>query len=319
MQRVRGSAGTFWAAVGRRLLLALGGSLVVALAVLTINVGAASAAHVVALGDVDPFHQCPPVGSDTGCAQLIVVNANGTTTVLVDPAQGPYEGVDDSLIGVQNNSGHSLSKLNLGSPSGADIMGFDGDGICTPSQWPAATTQTTPPGCPNPALGIGFGLTGYEGPGTYFSNISSNQETGTINFNPALRFGGSAYFALEEALTAGQLRASEDGPIAGAISVSGSTVQFQLTCAGKSGCSGKARLVSRVSGKKISGKLTGRGHLVVIGSAPLSIRAGLTATVTVKPNTTGKSMLTLHPGGFNATLRVVSGGATYSIKIVKLR
>lgn len=300
-------------------LLALGGAFLLALAVLTANTGAASAAQATALGDSDPFHQCPPVGSDTGCAQLIEVNSNGTTKVLVDPVQGPYDGVDDSLIGVQNNSGHSLSKVNLGSPTGSDIFGFDGDGICYPSNWPAATTQNTPPGCPDPVDGLGFGLTGYEGPGTYFSNMSSNQETGTVNFNPALKFGGWAYFGLEEALTAGQLRASQDGPIPGPFTLSGRSVQFQLTCAGTSNCKGRARLVVKQHGSQVSSNvLTGKGHLVIIGSVTISISSGSTSNVVVKPNTTGNQLLNHNHNGFKATVRVVSNGVTYSLGLVKL-
>lgn len=305
--------------VGRGLLFALGGAFLLALAVLTASIGTASAAQATALGDSNPFHQCPPVGSDTGCAQLIVVNANGSTSVLVDPIQGPYDGSDDTLIGVQNNSGHSLSKLNVGSPSGSDIFGFDGDGICYPANWPAATTQNTPPGCPNPVQGVGFGPTGYEGPGTSFSTVSSNLQTGAVNFSPALKFGGSAYFGLEEALTAGQLRASQVGPIPGPFTVSGRSVQFQLTCVGTSGCKGRARLVVKQHGSQVSGNvLTGKGRLVIIGSVAMSISSGSTSNVVIKPNTTGNQLLKRNRNGFKTTVHVVSNGATYSLGLVKL-
>ena len=84
----------------------------------------------------------------------------------VDPAAPPngYDGVEDTLIGVQNNSGRPISSINLASTT-ASIFGFDQDGICDPSSWPAPTTTNTPPGCPGPQ---GFGPTGYEGPGTSF-------------------------------------------------------------------------------------------------------------------------------------------------------
>src|SRR6267378_6957726 len=60
-----------------------------------------------------PFTQCPPVGYDTGCAVLIILGPGGSKTTLVDPVQGPYDGVEDTLIGVQNNSGGPVSSLTL--------------------------------------------------------------------------------------------------------------------------------------------------------------------------------------------------------------
>ena len=74
------------------------------------------------------FTECPAVFDDTGCQYLIQVN-NGTETVLNDPNQGPYEGAEDSLIGVLNNSSSPVSELPLAVP-GSDLFGFDGDGIC---------------------------------------------------------------------------------------------------------------------------------------------------------------------------------------------
>ncbi len=301
----------FKGAVRRGLLTVVSGSVLATVALLMGNIGAASAAQ---------FTQCPQVGSDTGCAQLIVVNKTGPATVQVDPTQGPYDGVEDTLIGVQNNSGKPLASLNLGSPSGTNIMGFDGDGICYPSQWPAPTTTVTPPGCPNPAVGTGFGPTGYEGPGTSFSNISPNTTTGTVNFNPAIKAGGSAYFALEEALQSGQLRSSQSGPIPGPITVSGRTVQFQLTCVGAASCAGKARLLIRRIGNRLTSNILGnKGHIVVIGSVPVSIPAGLTSNVLIKPNKMGKGLLTSHRGGFKTTIRVLLGSTSYTMGLAKLK
>ncbi len=304
---------------GRGLPAGSGAAILLALAALIANVGTASAAQLRPLGGVGPFHQCPPVGSDTGCAQLLVVNADGTTTAFVDSIQAPYDGSDDALIGVQNNSGHPLSELNLASPTGSDIFGFDGDGICYPSSWPAATTQNTPPGCPNPIQGVGFGLTGYEGPGNYFSNVSPNQQTGTVNFNPALRFGRSAYFGLEGALTSGQLRASPAGPIPGPVTVSGRTVQFDLTCVGAFRCAGKVRVMVKQHGKSISANLVqGKGHVVIVGSASVSIAGGETISVAVNPNSTGTRLLNRRRHGFETTIRAVIGNASYTVGVVKL-
>jgi len=126
-----------------------------------------------------PFTQCPPIGADTSCALLIVVT-DKAVNVYSDPSQGPFDGIEDTLIGVQNNSSGTLFSLPLSSPS--PIFSFDGDGLCTfiTCAWPAPTS--------------------YEGPGTSFSAISSNQTSGIVNFLGGLASGSSAYFSLELAI-----------------------------------------------------------------------------------------------------------------------
>ncbi|MBS1891507.1 MAG: hypothetical protein JST59_09440 [Actinobacteria bacterium] len=136
-----------------------------------------------------PFAQCPAIGADTGCGLLIDVT-NAGTSVLTDPGLGPYDGEDDTLVGVLNQSSGPLAELPL--TSTADIFGFDGDGIC------ASPFNVFNASCP-------FGPTGYEGPGTSF--VASSPTSGHVSFNPAIPPGGSAYFALEEAIDAAQLTA----------------------------------------------------------------------------------------------------------------
>jgi hypothetical protein len=257
--------------LGRRRLAAFTGSLVGVVAIAAGSAGTASAAPL--------FPQCPPVGSNQGCSQLIVVKKDGTATVKVDPAapKNGYDGVEDTLIGVQNNSGKKISSINLASTV-QPIMAFDGDGLCNPSQWPSATTHNTPPGCPGPQ---GFGSTGYEGPRNSFSNISLNKLTGTVNFKPALQPGGSSYFALEEALQPGQLRSSQKGPIAGPVTVRGNFVSFDLTCVGsKKACKGLALLIK---GKKIS-----------FGRHKINIPPGFTSRVKIKLNGKGRKYHKRH-------------------------
>src|SRR5690242_3126013 len=78
-----------------------------------------------------PFHQCPPVGANTSCAVLIVVNPDSTITTLNDPTQGPFDTIEDTLVGVQNNSPNPVYSLTIrGAVSGLGIFDFDGDGIC---------------------------------------------------------------------------------------------------------------------------------------------------------------------------------------------
>ena len=139
------------------------------------------------------FPQCPPVGIDTGCAVLIQFNADGSRVTLYDPSQLPFDGVEDTLVGVQNNSSSAVSSLAL---SGAGIFGFDSDGLCAPHP-----PTPTPAGCP-------YGPTGYEGRGSSTSVASTapgggdsftitNVNNGTVHFSPAIPSGGSAYFSLE--------------------------------------------------------------------------------------------------------------------------
>ena len=73
-----------------------------------------------------PFHQCPAYGFDTSCAVLLVINEHGGVESYVDPSQGPYDGDEDVLVGVQNNSGSTVTSVSL---KGNDLFGFDGDGL----------------------------------------------------------------------------------------------------------------------------------------------------------------------------------------------
>src|SRR2546427_222238 len=60
-----------------------------------------------------PFTQCPPVGADTGCAILLVIDAAGSLRVHADPSQGPFDGIEDTLVGVQNNSNKAIDSIPL--------------------------------------------------------------------------------------------------------------------------------------------------------------------------------------------------------------
>lgn len=136
-----------------------------------------------------PFNECPAVGSDTSCGVLFVINPDGSITVLTDPNQPPFDTppVEDTLIGVLNESSFPIPSLTLASTD--DAFGFDEDGICSPSTTPEA------PGCP-------FATTsdGYEGPDNTFSVVDNNH--GTVNFTGGgLPSGQSTYFGLEGNVT----------------------------------------------------------------------------------------------------------------------
>lgn len=144
-----------------------------------------------------PFGQCPAIGADPTCALLIVVTDTGTT-VLADSNLGPYDGSDDTLVGILNNSSKNIGSLPLSSAS-HPIFGFESDGLCSgPFDNGSGTSIPAPAGCP-------FGSTGYEGPGTAFGSISPDTMSGTVNFATPVAPGASAYFSLEDTLVAADL------------------------------------------------------------------------------------------------------------------
>lgn len=144
--------------------------------------------RVVAANPIPPFRQCPAVGFDTSCAVLIVIEPDGSLTILRDASQGGFDGADDTLVGVQNNSLIAAPSIAFGSPT-LNVFGFEGDGICTfPFIGNGYCTAAPPP------------ATGYEGPDTTFSNISANKRRGTVNFTGAgggLAPGATTFFSLE--------------------------------------------------------------------------------------------------------------------------
>ncbi|MEM3638061.1 MAG: hypothetical protein QXE12_05210 [Conexivisphaerales archaeon] len=150
------------------------------------------------------FTQCPPVGFDTGCAILILINPDGTVSVLSDSTQGPFDGIEDTLVGVQDNcaSCGTITSLNI---NGSNIFGFDGDGACTGSyspnppanDCPSASYQSSDPG-------------DYESNNVTFTTSDNNQ--GTVVFSPGLTNGTSAWFSLESALSSTSLSVTPPTP-----------------------------------------------------------------------------------------------------------
>jgi hypothetical protein len=167
------------------------------------------------------FRQCPPVGGNTGCQALITLE-DGAASVRQDPTQPYYDFSDDSLVGVQNNTSEAVTALPLAAPR---AFAFDGDGICNPSPGgnvallpgcvpaPGSPPGTVcgredgscsyprppgqPPGHVEPGAPPGTTQNGYEGPDTWFSDVTPGGASGTVNFSPALEPGDSTYFGLE--------------------------------------------------------------------------------------------------------------------------
>jgi hypothetical protein len=158
------------------------------------------------------FPQCPPVGANTGCEFLITVNSNGTTTVAADPNppnNGPYDGSDDVLVGVLNNSSTTVTSLPL--MSNTNAFGFENDGACSGTF--GSTTNGNPPAAQ--CQGGVFTTTDpadYESVGATFSNINSGMTAATVFLS--LAPGQSTWFSLEGALTASNIT---PGPVGSGV------------------------------------------------------------------------------------------------------
>jgi len=158
----------------------------------------------------------PSVGNDTsGPALCITLNSDGSTSVVNGPgsSQGPYDGVEDTYIGVVNNTSAAVGSITLSSTQ--DIFGFDGDGIGGGSY--AGQTGTQQYGTPN-----GSDTSGYGGPNGYFTGITTiaGVETGILNFiTPLAGNGGNTFFSLEEALDSASFTTQIGGttPLPGAL------------------------------------------------------------------------------------------------------
>lgn len=137
--------------------------------------------------------QCPAAGLDTtgtNCGALINVTSasGGVATAYAVTLTGlpPYDGVDDTSVGLTNSTGATLNSIVLTSTGGA--FDFDGDGICTYTL--AAYCST------NGESYIGEDPYDYEGPNMTFS-LNGAETQLTITFTGGVANGASTYFSLE--------------------------------------------------------------------------------------------------------------------------
>jgi hypothetical protein len=178
--------------------------LVVAAVAAVAFLGTASTASASAFG------QCPGVGSNpNGCQFLITFNADGSisTAAATGGDNVPFDLVEDTLIGIQNNRSTPLAFLDLGPAlglNGIPVFEFDGDGACSGLYAPQPVcTGHDPTGyggfvSPN---STGLGAVGAGGAVT-FTNISANTQSGRVVFGPGgIPTNGSAWFSLEDAFT----------------------------------------------------------------------------------------------------------------------
>ena len=147
---------------------------------------AAALAATVGLGPVaSAASVCPTtVNTNSDCGYILTIGSGDKITGAAVAGANPFDGSDDSLIGVVNNSGsvYNGSFTLSGSGNGGGLFSFDCDCICTFTN--ASYCASAP--------------TGYEGPLNTFSNINAAANTGTVNIK-GLAAGGSTFFSLESA------------------------------------------------------------------------------------------------------------------------
>lgn len=128
---------------------------------------------------------CPAIGtlSTTDCNVEIFAGSGGSFATIGPNLLSPYDGIEDTLVGIVNNSGNTISSLTF---NGSNLFGFDGDGL-----------QTYGIGLGNDPTGYGGMTSG--GQNTFFTSIICCN-TGTVVFGSSgIPNGGWAYFSLEEA------------------------------------------------------------------------------------------------------------------------
>lgn len=131
---------------------------------------------------------CPAVGLATDCGAQINVTAQSggaaSAFTVTNVGNGnPYDGVEDTLVGITNNSGATINSITLTSSGSADAFFFDFDGACSSG-----------------AGGGCSGTTGYEGPNMTFDTSGvdgSGNGSLVINFTGGLAAGASTWFSLE--------------------------------------------------------------------------------------------------------------------------
>src|SRR5215475_12899403 len=150
-----------------------------------------SAQRTLSQTPTDPCTPALPVGTATGCGILITVfqaDSNGNATNYSVDLLGngnPYDGLDDFLVGVINNSGGPLTSITLTTAAGSPLPAFQfgKDGVCKFNK--------------NDCFLRGSTVTGYEGPNNTFTVTDPTFNTGTVNFTTSVASGTNTWFALD--------------------------------------------------------------------------------------------------------------------------
>ena len=142
---------------------------------------------------------CPTIGAVTTCNVVITAGPGGTFSTAV-PNMNPYDGSDDNLVGIINNSGSTITSLSfVGSGNGGGLFAFDGDGLQSFNSAAGGSPDTTGYGGKVSST-ANFNLSGAN---DFFTNIHTTtvfDDSGTVVFGAnGIPNGGSAYFSLESA------------------------------------------------------------------------------------------------------------------------
>jgi hypothetical protein len=134
----------------------------------------------------------------------ITVNATGTHTAAGTSGFTAYDsGGDDNLIGVKNNSTHTIVGFHLlNATASPHIFAFEQDGIG------AFRTGSKVTGSPAHTVGTGASVFGtnandtfagkYGGPDAWFTGINAAQTSGNVLFTGGgIAPGATAFFSLE--------------------------------------------------------------------------------------------------------------------------
>ena len=138
---------------------------------------------------------CPALGNiPAGCNVTITLPPSGVGAVVVNNAT-PYDGTDNQLVGIVNNTGATLTQITL---TGTFIGDFDLDGGWAPGGG-CVTAGSNTFGCFTPSIAGDPG--DYSGPNNIFSPFSANTVVDT--FVGGLANGATTFFTLEVPPTGG--------------------------------------------------------------------------------------------------------------------
>jgi hypothetical protein len=192
------------------------------------------------------FPQVPSCG-----VTITITGSSGNLVAMFGGSGIAYDGEEDQLVGITNNSKVAVGAIILSAPGTSsppftgNLFAFDNDGACTYFG------------------GCNYGPTGYEGPDNTFLGISPDLTTGKVLFSvPLASYGGTTWFSLEniptavaaigenKALTAGSTAIFPFGPFAcsgdGHITCTETSVADDLQIAPLNSASGDTLTVTAV-------------------------------------------------------------------------
>lgn len=155
---------------------------------------------------------CPQIGFASDCNQTFTIGPGGVVVTTFGPETN-YDGVEDALIGIVNNSGVSINTIFV---TGVGIFGFDGDGAASPACNQSGGAAPFPcfPTIPGNDPGGYGGLVNNDITRlTTFTIVDVN--SGFVHFGGGLASGETAWFSLEEQASARTIvRIPEPGTLA---------------------------------------------------------------------------------------------------------